>query len=256
MYESELNTYLHRISNTLMINGGFLGNSGLYSGEMGLVLFFYHYARSIKNEIYSEYGANLFRTIQNKISLNTPINYKLGLSGIGSTIEYLVQNGFMDANIDEMLEAFDQRIFLTYNLPQLPIDIIVDFGYYALWRMAGNSIRKDTIIKPIMLQIIKIMKEWQKSQNIKHPTVSFFKDIVSSRNNIPDRFIISDWLQLCRENNQNERMQSNNFIEDMTKVDLGIQNGLAGLGLSLLSEMDGNDSYISLFPNDLITSSK
>jgi len=50
--EQSINTYLHRISNILLINGGFLSNLGLYSGNMGIVLFFYRYARLTQNEIY------------------------------------------------------------------------------------------------------------------------------------------------------------------------------------------------------------
>jgi hypothetical protein len=38
--EQSVHCRLQRISNTLMINGGFLSNLGLYSGERGLVLFF------------------------------------------------------------------------------------------------------------------------------------------------------------------------------------------------------------------------
>jgi hypothetical protein len=42
-----------------------------------------------------------------------------GLTGIGSTIEYLVQSGYLNANTDDMLEEFDKRIFFTYNLSNL-----------------------------------------------------------------------------------------------------------------------------------------
>jgi len=38
--EQSILACLPRISNILLINGGFLSNLRLYSGEMGLVLFF------------------------------------------------------------------------------------------------------------------------------------------------------------------------------------------------------------------------
>ena len=48
--------YLQRISNILLINGRFSDNPGLSPGEMGLVLFFFRYARFTQNEIYSDYS--------------------------------------------------------------------------------------------------------------------------------------------------------------------------------------------------------
>jgi len=72
-----------------------LGNPGLYSGEMGLVLFFYRYSRFSQNDLYSEYCFDLIEKIQNRIHQETPIDYKHGLTGIGSAFENLVQNGFL-----------------------------------------------------------------------------------------------------------------------------------------------------------------
>ena len=60
-------SYLLRISNILMLNGGLLNNPGLYSGEMGLVLFFFRYARNTQNALYDEYGFDLIEKIQNSI---------------------------------------------------------------------------------------------------------------------------------------------------------------------------------------------
>ena len=48
-------SYIQRISNILLINSGFLDNPGLFTGEMGLVLFFFRYARYSKNELIIEH---------------------------------------------------------------------------------------------------------------------------------------------------------------------------------------------------------
>jgi len=248
---------LQRISSTLLINGGFLPNLGLYTGEMGLVLFFYKYARLTKNESYSKYSYNLLKKIQNNIYSYMPVDYKQGLTGIGSTIEYLKQNGYLNIDTDDILYEFDKQIFFTYNLPHLIIDKIADIGYYALWRIAGNSVQKDMIINSIIPQIVRVMEKWEASENITHPTVSFFKDIISSKKvtALQNRLIISNWFQLCRNNNSiEEQLQGYDHALPLPKFDLGIQAGLAGLGLSLISEIDGDDSWLSLFPNDLTQS--
>jgi hypothetical protein len=142
---------LQLISNTLLINGSFLDNPGLYSGEMGLALFFSRYARFAQNELFSDYSFDLIEKIRNSIHQETPVNYKQGLAGIGSAIEYLVQNGYFKADTDIILEEIDDRIFSFDNLPYLSIDDLLGIGYYALWRMAGNSTRKRSIIETIRL---------------------------------------------------------------------------------------------------------
>jgi len=270
MYKNEhsINTYLHRIANILLINGGFLTNLGLYTGDMGIVLFFCRYARLTQNDIYLEYSSYLFEKVKNNIQPNTPLNYKQGLTGIGSAIEYLAQHEYLKIDTDVILEEFDKRIFFTFNLSYLSIEKIADIGYYALWRIAGNSSLKSTIINSVIPQIVNTMTEWETRQNMTHPMVSLIKDIISSKNRIAQyyRSIILDWHQFCQEYyldnldakpymqlleqfTNNDSTMNNNF-------ELGFQNGLVGLGLSLMSELDGDNSWHSLFTNDLIPPEK
>ena len=59
-----INSYLQRISKILMINGGFLVNPGLFSGEMGVVVFFARYARLTQNELYLDYSSDLIKAMK------------------------------------------------------------------------------------------------------------------------------------------------------------------------------------------------
>ena len=142
--EHLIKSYLERISNTLLINGGFLDNPGLYTGEMGLVLFFSHYAFFTQNELYADYSSVLLEKIQSRIHQDIPVNYAYGLAGIGATTEYLVQKGFFEADTDDILSDFDRRIFYR-DIPYLPVEEVLGIGYYALWRSSGAF--KDVIIK-------------------------------------------------------------------------------------------------------------
>jgi len=217
----------------LMINGGFLDNPGLYTGETGLVLFFTRYARYTQNDLYLDYAYGLMEKIQNRIHRDTPINYKQGLAGIGSAIEYLVQNHFFEADTDEVLEDFDQRIFLTYNLPYLSIDEIMDVGYYAAWRIAGSSTQKDRIRQTILPQIEKVMHE--------HSVIPIGQQ--SDGKTLPAGFAEKTsgrCLELISKN-------------DFWRKDMGLQDGLAGWGLTLLTELDGDDSWFSLLIDDFYT---
>ena len=224
--KKEIESIIRQIADLLMVNGSFLLNPGLFYGDMGLVLFFTRYARYTQNELYLDYSYDLMGKIQKSINRESPINYVNGLAGIGSAIEYLVQNGFFAANTDEILEDIDRQVFFTYNLLNLSIDKIMDIGYYAAWRMSGNSTQKDAIQRTILPQIEKIMH---------------------------DHSVVPAWHQLCRKTISDsfagktyshclELIAKNNFWGN----EIGFQNGLAGWGLSLLTELDGDDSWISL----------
>jgi len=269
--KNQITLYLQRISDILLINGGFVGSPGIYAGEMGLALFFSHYARFTGNELYKEYSFGLIKKIQNSIHLGTPIDYKQGLAGIGSAIEYLVQNCFFEGDTDDILEEFDKRIFYAYSFSLLTIDEILSIGYYALWRMSGNSSKKEYIRKSILPEIVNFMKEKYMNNNFSHPMVSFIDDIISIENiiDLPDHSNIHSFLRLCSNKKQGsfdgtsyenilgkmENTSKNIFLMN-ENIPLGFQNGLAGLGIFLITELDGNDSWTSLLPNDFIPEKK
>jgi lantibiotic modifying enzyme len=138
-----------RISNTLLLNASFIGNIGLLHGKLGISICFYHLARQTGNQIYEDYAGELIDEIYEEITANTPVGFENGLAGIGYGIEYLVQNGFIEADTDEVLEEFDNRIFkeLIYNTPQ---DIgllngLVGIGAYFLKRIKDKASNDEKI---------------------------------------------------------------------------------------------------------------
>ena len=259
--EQQIKEYLERIANILMLNGGFMDSPGLYSGEMGVALFFFHYADFTQNEVYSEYGIVLLEGIQEKISQDTPVGYHHGLTGMGSTIEYLVQYGFIEADTDDILEDFDEWIFSIEKLSNLSFDDLLDVANYAYWRLSGDSNKKDIIYKTVLPQVVHLME----SKNATHPAVIYYLEVISL-----DYYYASDnysaisarrlfccihspcylkpdmYIRLLERFSQSESLASNNF-------ELGVQDGLAGLGLYLITELDGEYGWVSLFPNALCT---
>jgi hypothetical protein len=138
-----------RINNTLLLNASFIDNLGLMHGKMGISICFYHLARQTGNQIYEDYAGELIDEIYEEITANTPVDFENGLAGIGWGIEYLVQKGFIEADTDEVLEEFDNRIFkeLIYNIPQ---DIgllngLVGIGAYFLKRIKNKASSDEKI---------------------------------------------------------------------------------------------------------------
>ena len=259
--KKHINFNLQRISNILLINGGFLDIPGLYSGEMGLVLFFFYYADYTEDEAYWDYAFELLERVQDRIHKETSIDYKNGLAGIGSAIEFLVQEGFIEADTDEILEDFDERIFSFENMTHLlTIDELLGIGYYALRRMAGHSVRTDMILKKVLPKLVSLSNEMCRNLDFEYRTILFIKDIIETEN--PD--MLSDMsisFRPCRNcypygleiniyNRYLEQFSKNVYFEKNT-LNLGLQNGLAGFGMALITEYEGDNSWISLFPKDL-----
>ncbi len=128
-----------RITNTLLLNASFIENLGLMHGKMGISIYFFHLAKQTKNQIYDDYAGELIDEIYEEITADTPVGFENGLAGIGWGIEYLVQNKFIEADTDEVLEEFDNRIFkeLIYNTPKEIglLNGLLGIGFYFLKRI-------------------------------------------------------------------------------------------------------------------------
>ena len=161
-----------RIINSLLLIASFIDNLGLMHGKMGISICFFHLARQTGNQIYEDYAGELIDEIYEEITANTPVDFENGLAGIGWGIEYLVQNGFIEADTDEVLEEFDNRIFkeLIYNTPQnigLLIGLI-GIGAYFLKRIKNKASYDEKITTLTNKQtLIHLIDElYRKTQNI------------------------------------------------------------------------------------------
>lgn len=142
-------SYNQGIINMLLLNASFINNLGLMHGKMGISILFYHLARKYKNKIYEDYAGELIDEIYEEITIDTPVDFENGLAGIGWGIEYLTQNGFIEADTDEVLEEFDSRIFKELvNCTTEEIGLLnglVGIGTYFLKRMQNSASNNERI---------------------------------------------------------------------------------------------------------------
>lgn len=117
---------LRELCDELLLNSGFLESPGLFNGKMGSVLFFFHYARYTQNTLYEEYAGELLERICRELAEETPTNFSNGLCGIGWGIEYLVHEGFLDCDTDEVLSDIDRKI-MEHN-PKRMTDLSFETG--------------------------------------------------------------------------------------------------------------------------------
>jgi hypothetical protein len=119
----------------------------------------------------------------------------------------------------------------------------MDIRYYAIWRMSGNSSQKNMIRRMVLQPITSIMKISGMNRDFVP-----FEEFIS----MPDHSISQAWGQLCRDIIPDSfwKKTNNHCLEQFSRKDIpvkdnfnmGLQSGLAGWGLSLLTELDRNNS--------------
>ena len=105
------NNDLTRIVRQLILNTSFINNLGILNGKMGVAIFFYHYFLYTKDSKYRRFANFLLDEIYEDITIDLCSDFENGLSGIGWGIEYLIQNGFVKGNTNEVLADIDSLVF-------------------------------------------------------------------------------------------------------------------------------------------------
>ncbi len=234
--EESIKTNLQqRIVNTLLLNASFIDNLGLMHGKMGISIFFFHLARKTNNKIYEDYAGELIDEIYEEISVNTPIDFENGLAGIGWGIEYLIQNGFIEADTDEVLEEFDDSIIheLTNNTPDT-IDILNGLcGYILYFQSRLKSCKNNKVANSKLL----------------------LNTIVLLEQNINDRYITADAKQFWKESNKFDVTWE--FASLLWILAILAENGISRKKVNeyiynILISVQNNDSFPQLQTNCLL----
>jgi len=200
------NNLLLRIARHLTMQASFIPDLGLYHGKMGIVLFFAHYARYTKNRLYDEFAGELLDEIYDEIHTGLPVNFECGLCGIGWGIEYLLQNGFMEGNSDEILSVIDVRI-MERDLRRIT-DPSVRTGLEGISYYISKRINPPSRKSGCLPFDETYLNEW---------------NLVSRSISIPDdRVILNSIIDTHPER------------EDITSWKLGLETGCAGVGLKYI----------------------
>jgi hypothetical protein len=200
---------VRRIANYLIVNSSSLHDIGLFNGKMGISVFFFHYARFVKEEIYAGFAKLLLEQVMDDITTYTPVNLQDGLCGIGWGIEYLVQEGFIKADTDELFAELDMQVM------SVDVSRISDYSlatglkgivHYWLSRCRNQKDNGYPFDRQYRSHLEDTLKEYKAglTDPFRQSHVLHIPDII--RNNTPFTGISED-------------------------VSLGLNNGLAGIGL-------------------------
>lgn len=101
---------LRRIANHQLMFGSLNTDSGIMYGRMGLVLFFFHYARYTENPLFEDFAGEILDEILEDMHTEMSWGFDSGLCGIAWGIEYLLANEFISGDSDEILFEIDRKI--------------------------------------------------------------------------------------------------------------------------------------------------
>lgn len=130
---------------------------GLFDGKMGLIIFFFHYARFTQESLFEDFAGELLEDIYSDIHSEVNIYMSGGLCGIGWGILYLIKNKFVEGNIDEVLRDIDERIMeiAPHRLLNLSFETgVLGIICYVYFRL-GESINVQSIYEDDFLNSLK-----------------------------------------------------------------------------------------------------
>lgn len=115
-----------------------IDNLGM-EGEMGRVIAFYHLFRQTGDKEWKEKAETLLDEIIDGCSVELPLTYGDGLCGVGVGVEYLVQEGFVEGDGDEILCEMDSLVYHAINCRALSClkinDGVCGLAYYLYFRL-------------------------------------------------------------------------------------------------------------------------
>ncbi len=122
-------------------------NIGLLGGNSGLLLFLFYFAKYSNKVEYEELGYEIIDSIFDSLNNKAPQTpFSGGLAGIGWTINHLVDNGFFEADTNEIFSDVDVVLYKTMieNIKNKEYDYLhgaLGFGMYFLSRPLTDEIK-------------------------------------------------------------------------------------------------------------------
>lgn len=164
-------THEQHIPNNLMLHSTSISDIGLLHGKVGIAIYFHHLARQSGKSVFSEFAGKLINEVTNSISTETPFDFESGITGIGWAIEYLIQNGFIDADADDMLEEFDTKVYQVLIHEQKDIATTLAIGHYLVSRLRYRVKNEETIaVLDLKYQTILYIDELERQIYKSKPT--------------------------------------------------------------------------------------
>lgn len=254
-----MQSYLTHITNQLHLSEELYKNNsiGLLYGNIGIAIYFFHYARYAKNEIYEDYAISLIEDVQNRINSLSSIDYANGLAGIGCGIEYLTHQGFIDVQTNNLLDEIDKIIIssieFTEHVDPSLFTGICGLARYLLFRIRSRSLLQENIkiltFRSQIIHIVDILERMLLLEKNKTTDVCFLLQKISLLNYYPtktNKLIKKYWTEeeikkitsISNTHLQTHTALPQSLEKLLKEKKMGLLDGYAGIGLSIISQLN------------------
>lgn len=107
------------LNRKLLISIGEQYPIGLVDGKMGVCIYYYHLYRFEKDDNCKILADRLLDDIINDLSLNMQIDVENGLAGIAIGITYLINENFIEGDVNEVLHNIDSVIYKKISFEEI-----------------------------------------------------------------------------------------------------------------------------------------
>lgn len=99
-----------KLLHQILLRSSSLKDLGLYHGKIGVVVFLYLYSKIKSNSIYEDVANEMLDDVLSVMNKQLVIGLSSGISGIGWSIEFLIQNEHIEGDTLEICEELDSFI--------------------------------------------------------------------------------------------------------------------------------------------------
>ncbi|RHR93629.1 glycosyltransferase [Parabacteroides sp. AF14-59] len=228
----------------LILNCGFSPDLGLFHGKMGYILFFVHYARYSHNKQFETFAYELLDDLYEDVNKDLPINFEYGLCGIGWGIEFLVQNGFIEGDTDEILKEIDRRV-MEYDVFHFSdFSFRTGLGGIVFYVIARLSAQRDKFVQVFdkdyldALKYVLLYTEFTEKDELPPFLIdTYLKILDREKVGVVCLPAILSCINLC-------------LSENLSSISLGLYNGIAGHLLYCIQREELTKNEVCVFSNN------
>lgn len=143
-----------------------ISEPGLWDGKMGIAITLYHLSKLMQQNEYGERANGMIDEIYGDLTSSTSFFFSDGLIGIGCGTEYLISNGFVEGDSDEVLSEIDQeaRNIIDYrptDLKSLKIGKgICGVGCYLYYRLKNKPQNDESMTTLKLKEYLIYLIDW------------------------------------------------------------------------------------------------
>ena len=156
--------FLREYGARLIEKGKCFPDVGICNGKLGIAICLFHLNLILKDDLYKKAAFELIDEAYENISVLTPVSFEYGLSGIGCGFQYLINNGFVDADGDDVLSEIDAVVKNVIDLRSLHLldfkNGICGVGYYLYHRLKERNTDDNNIVVLKLKEYLIYLIDW------------------------------------------------------------------------------------------------